>query len=307
MSKNKKFSGLKIGYALGGGGARGLAHIGALKVLESAGIFPDLVVGTSMGSIVGALYCHFQDAIQVEEKVITQLEDPEMAALGLSKFQQKEPEETLARNIQKTLEQISRLYMLTSVLTKDHIITEEKIQTLLSLLLPDQTIESLSIPFAAVASDLLLGEPYVFTKGPIRLATQASAAIPGVFKPVEFDNRQLVDGAITSLVPVAETFALGADVVIAIDVSPFNNVTERYKTGLEIFLRADQITGKSLRDLHLLKADAVIRINNLEFEWYAFDAARAIIQSGVDAAQTNLPAILTGIKSHLPWWQRFFK
>ncbi|MCD4812236.1 patatin-like phospholipase family protein [bacterium] len=299
--------GLKIGYALGGGGARGLAHIGVIKVLEQAGIFPDLVVGTSMGAIVGALYCHFQDAAQVEKKVITQLEHPDMDALGLAKFQQKESEETFARNIQKTLEQISRLYMLTSVLTKDHIIAEEKIQTLLSLLLPEQDIESLAIPFAAVASDLLLGKPYVFTRGPIRRATQASAAIPGVFRPVVHDNRQLVDGAITSLVPVTETFAQGATFVIAIDVSPFNPADSHYKTGLEIFLRADQITGKCLRDLHLLQADAVVRLNDLDFEWFAFNAARAIIKAGEDASQQSIANIVRILQTKRPWWQRIFR
>jgi NTE family protein len=302
----KKNKNLRIGLALGGGGARGLAHVGVLKVLERAGIVPDVIVGTSMGSIIGALYCHFQDAQLTANKVIHQLKSPKMADLGLAKFQQEKSQELIKRNMQKTLEHLSRIYLLTSVLTKDHIIAEEKVKTLLSLLLPKGNIEDLPLPFGAVAADLLQGKPHLFLKGPIQQATQASAAIPGVFPPVEYQNMQLVDGAIVALVPVQETLAMGADFIIAVDVSPFNITSKLYKTGIEIWLRADQITGKTLRDQYLKDAHAVITIDNMTYEWYAFDAAEEIIAAGEQAAEQALPAIQKALHTRLPWWKRWF-
>ncbi|MCK5243114.1 patatin-like phospholipase family protein [bacterium] len=302
-NRNKK---LRIGLALGGGGARGLAHVGVLKVMEQANIIPDVVVGTSMGSIIGALYCHYRNAQVTAEKVIQQLKSPKMADLGLGKFQQEKSKELIKRNLQKTLEHLSRIYMLTSVLTKDHIIAEEKVKTLLSLLLPKGNIEDLALPFGAVAADLLQGKPHLFREGSIQQATQASAAIPGVFPPVEFKNMQLVDGAIVSLVPVQETFGMGANFVIAIDVSPFISTTKLYRTGIEIWLRADQITGKTLRDQYLKETQAVISVDNMTYEWYAFDAAQEIIAAGEQAAEQALPVIQKALRARQPWWKRWF-
>jgi len=298
---------LRIGLALGGGGARGLAHIGVLKVLEQAGILPEVIVGTSMGSIIGALYCHLRDARLTEKKILLQLRSPKMAELGLQKFQPENSKKLIKRNLQKTLEHLSRIYLLTSVITKDHIIAEEKIKTLLSLLLPSGNIEDLPLTYGAVAADLLQGRAHLFRHGSIMHATQASAAIPGIFPPVEHENMQLVDGAIVSLVPVQETFELGADFVIAIDVSPFLPASKPFRTGIEIWLRADLITGKALRDLYLQKANAVISVDNKDFEWYAFHAAKDIIRAGEQAAKKALPHIQAALKARLPWWQRWFR
>ncbi len=299
---------LRIGFAMGGGGARGLAHIGALKVLEAAGIAPEFVVGTSMGSIIGALYCHYQNAVMTEEQVLDQLQDPKMDELGLAKFQKKE-EETPAlfkRNLNRTMEQLSRIYLLTSVLSKDHIIAEEKVKVMLSLLLPAGDIEDLPIPFGAVAADLMLGKAYFFREGPISTATQASSAIPGIFPPVSYDGMQLVDGAIVSLVPVLETRTIGANFVIAIDVSPLPALSEPLRTGVEIWMRSDQITCKTLRNMHLREADAIIDMPDLNYEWHAFNDAEAIIRAGEKAAEAVLPDILATLRKRLPRWRRWF-
>ncbi len=297
---------MKIGFALGGGGARGLVHVGVLKVLEAAGIQPSLIVGTSMGSLIGALYCHLQDANQLEKQILTQLHSPKLADLGMGRLSRQESRKFLRRNLNKTLENLTRVYLLTSVLTRDHIIAAEKIKSLLTLLLPPVAIEDLAIPFAAVATDLLSGPPYVFDQGPVITAVQASAAIPGIFPPVPLGKKQLVDGAITSLVPVAETRDLDADCVIAVDVSPFKTVHQPYKTGIEIWLRADQITGKTLRDVHLVNADVTISVSDLDFEWHAFHEAKNIIAAGVAAAEQALPAVRAALRARRPWWQRWW-
>lgn len=298
-----------IGLALGGGGARGLAHIGVLKVLEAAGIAPEFVVGTSMGSIIGALYCYYQSAAMTEEQVLAQLQDPKMDELGLARFQKKEEETPalLKRNLNRTLEQLSRIYLLTSVLTRNHIIAEEKVKVMLSLLLPAGDIEDLPIPFGAVAADLLQGKAYFFREGSISTATQASSAIPGVFPPVSHGGMQLVDGAIVSLVPVLETRELGANFVVAIDVSPLPYLSEPLRTGVEIWLRSDQITCKTLRNMHLREADAIIDMPHLKYEWHAFNDAEAIIRAGEKAAEAVLPDIRNTLRKRIPRWRRWFK
>ncbi len=298
---------LKIGLALGGGGARGLAHIGVLKVLEQAGIRPQLVVGTSMGSIIGALYCFLQDALLVENKILSRLKSPKMVQLGLDKFSRQKSKNRFDRNLRQALERLTRVYMLTTVVTKDHLIAEENIKVLLSLLVPEVEIENLPLPFAAVAADLLSGLPYIFHQGSAAVATRASAAIPGIFPPVPYQGMQLVDGCVVSLIPVLETLQLGANFVIAVDVSQPLAVTKPFRTGVDIWLRADFITNMRLRDVHLNTADMVIRVKNLNFSWNSFNSAREIIAAGARAAQDALPEILLALKAPqpLPWWKRW--
>ncbi len=305
VSNSKSHPPIKIGLALGGGGARGLAHVGVLKVLEQAGIRPQLVVGTSMGSIIGVLYCFLQNAMLVEDKILSRLKSPKMAQLGLDKFSRQKSKNLVDHNFRQAMERLTRVYMLTSAITKDHLIAEEKIKVLLSLLVPEIEIENLPLPFAAVAADLITGSSYIFRQGSATLATRASAAIPGVFPPVPYQGMQLVDGCVVSLIPVLETVQLGADFVIAVDVSQPLAVTKPFRTGVEIWLRADFITNMHLRDVHLNSADRVIRVKNLDFSWNSFNSAREIIAAGTQAAQDALPEILSALKTRQPWWKRW--
>ncbi|MEW6516128.1 MAG: patatin-like phospholipase family protein [candidate division FCPU426 bacterium] len=294
----------KIGLALGGGGARGLAHIGVLKVLEAAGLKPDVVVGTSMGAIMGALYVHLRDALKMEQVVLKQLQHPKLQRLGMDQFTRGRSRHFLERNLKQAITNLTKLYLVTTALTRDHIIAAEQVKDLLSLLLPTIQISDLPLPFATVATDLLAGKPYVFYEGPLLTAVQASAAIPGVFEPVRYAGRQLVDGAMVALVPVYEAFTLGADFVLAVDVSPLPPVDKPLRTGIEIFLRADMIGNATLRDVHLQKADAVIRVQDLNAEWHEFGKAGAIIAAGQASAEHNLPLIRAALRARLPWWRK---
>ena len=260
-----------------------------------------------MGSIIGALYCFLQDALLVENKILSRLKSPKMVQLGLDKFSRQKSKNRFDRNLRQALERLTRVYMLTTVVTKDHLIAEENIKVLLSLLVPEVEIENLPLPFAAVAADLLSGLPYIFHQGSAAVATRASAAIPGIFPPVPYQGMQLVDGCVVSLIPVLETLQLGANFVIAVDVSQPLAVTKPFRTGVDIWLRADFITNMRLRDVHLNTADMVIRVKNLNFSWNSFNSAREIIAAGARAAQDALPEILLALKAPqpLPWWKRW--
>ena len=312
MTFRNKLAKPRIGLALGGGSARGLAHIGVLKILEKACIKPDYIAGTSMGAIIGALYCQVQDAFILENKILTRIKSPRISEIKLKKMPENFSKLLKKINLKGALEIFNNFYMLSSSITKNHLINEEKIKRMLSLLLPKINIENLSIPFAAVAADLTTGSAYVFTKGPLDIATQASSALPGIFSPVNYKKSQLIDGVAVSLVPVSETFKLGADLVIAVDVSENLPKKQVYNSGIEIWLRANQITNHHLKNLEIEKANAVIKVDTLDVSWNAFKDAEQIISAGETAAKKLLPQIKKMIlpKPHYSWWEKcwhFFK
>jgi NTE family protein len=182
--------GKKLGYALGGGAARGLFHIGVLSVLEEYGIAPDIIVGTSMGSIIGAMY-----------------------ASGLKTDDLKQ----IACSID--WKQIMRLTDIVA-LPKSGLIQGKRIVALLKSILGDTSFSQLKCKYAAVAADLYTGKQVVFTEGSLIEAIRASISIPGIFTPVRYEGRYLVDGGLVNVVPVSVCRDLGADFVIGVNVIP---------------------------------------------------------------------------------------
>jgi len=180
----------KLGYALGGGAARGLFHIGVLGVLEEYGLKPDFIAGTSMGAIIGAMY-----------------------ASGLTTQDLKQ----IACSID--WKQIVRL---TDVVTlpKSGLIQGKRIVALLKSILGDIDFSRLKCKYAAVAADLYTGQQVIFTEGSLIEAIRASIAIPGIFTPVRYEGRYLVDGGLVNVVPVSVCRDLGADFVVGVNVIP---------------------------------------------------------------------------------------
>src|SRR5690606_13853153 len=175
----------KIGLALGAGGARGLAHIGVIQVLEEHRISVDMVAGSSIGSLVGALYAMGHDG------------------------------NTLARFAQLCREK----FFYDFTVSKMGIIQGNKIKELLSLITQRKRIEELPIPLAIVATNLTNGEKVLFREGYVADAICASISIPGIFVPVEMDGKLLVDGSVVDRVPVSVVKQMGADIIIAVDIS----------------------------------------------------------------------------------------
>jgi NTE family protein len=182
-------SSVKIGYALGGGGARGLAHIGVLKVLEEHGIRPDIVAGTSMGSIVGALYSGGLTPGEIEK-----------LALGLD---------------WKKLVNLVDVTLPISGLLKGN-----RVVSLLRSIMGDMTFSQLKCDFASVATNIINGEQVVLRDGSLIEAIRASISIPGIFTPVAVEGRYLVDGGLINTVPVSVCRDMGAEYVIGVNVIP---------------------------------------------------------------------------------------
>jgi len=246
----------KVALVLGGGAVRGFAHIGVIKVLEAQGIQPDMVVGTSAGSVVGVLY-----------------------AAGYSGFE-----------LQKLAFKLEEDSVGDWMLPDRGFIKGEALQDYINQAVHKQPIEKLKKPFAAVATDLQSGEMMVFRRGNAGMAVRASSSIPGVFQPVAINGHDYVDGGLVSPVPVNVARMLGADVVIAVDIS----AKPRYAKveGLtDILLQTFGIMGQAVGKAELAGADVVIRPNTIGFGSADFARKHEAILEGEKAAQAVVPFI----------------
>jgi NTE family protein len=247
---------LRIGLALGGGGAKGFAHIGVIKMLEASGIHADVVAGTSAGSVVGALYASGMDPFQLQEQAFaldeTSIRDAGFFSNGLVKGQ--------------------------------------KLQDYINQLVGNRAMDKMRIPFAAVATQLETGERVVFVRGNTGQAVRASSSIPGVFEPVEISGKHYVDGGVVSPVPVDAARELGADFVIAVDISTKANGTNPSGM-LGVIGQSITIMGQKLGQQELSRADIVIRPKVGTMGPSDFDQKNTAILEGERAALAAMPAI----------------
>ncbi len=279
----------KLGLALGGGGARGLAHIGVLKVLDAEEIKISAITGCSMGSIIGGLYAYFEDALKVEEFILEAIKDPRFAKLDIETL--NDDNKTITKTyLEKFSEYVrTRIHAINTLGRLSYFdlnITDE-----IYNVIPDVLIESLRIPFSAIATDLTSGEEINFTKGSLRKVIKASSAIPGIFPPVSIDNYLLVDGSASESVPVRKVKEIGADRVLAIDVIKNQNINRPVNNILDVLYRTEDITSYKLSKLRLTDADLIISPQVKELSWADFDGAKQIIELGELAAKQNLNKI----------------
>lgn len=248
---------VKVGIALGGGAAKGFAHIGVIKILEANGIKPVVVSGTSAGSVVGALYASGMDAYALQEKAF---------ALDESKI----------RDVS---------------LFSGGVVKGQKLQDYVNDLVGGRTIEKLAKPFAAVATRLEDGQRTVFVRGNTGQAVRASSSIPGVFEAVAIGKHHFVDGGVVSPVPVDAARELGADFVIAVDISSKANGIASPTSMVGNVNQSITIMGQRLGALELARADIVIRPKVSDIGAADFGSRNRAILEGERAAQAALPRI----------------
>lgn len=252
----------RIGLALGGGAARGFAHIGVIQVLEENGIGVDLVAGTSAGSLVAALYASGKNGKEMQtlaegmdEGAITDWAFP---GRGLIRG------EALARFVRER--------------------TGHK------------TIEQMAIPLGILATDLADGSGVLFRSGDTGTAVRASSAVPAVFQPVKIAGREYVDGGLVAPVPVRQARQMGAELVIAVDIS---SPPEDKPLGdaMRMLLQTFAIMSRSINNYELREADVVMRPQLLGIGSADFTARRRSIQAGREAALALLPALRQRIEA----------
>ena len=248
----------RIGLALGGGAAKGFAHVGVIAVLEEAGLRPDYVVGTSAGSLVAALYASGKSsaelqktAMSMEEATIT---DWMLPLVGRGVFRG----DALGRFVNESV--------------------------------GGRLIEDMRIPLGVVATDLGSGQAVLFQRGDTGTAVRASSAVPAVFVPVKINGRDYVDGGLVAPVPVRYARQMGAELVIAVDIStaPEDSAT---KDTLQILLQTFSIMGKSINQHELREADIVVRPSLVGLKSADFSARQRAIDAGRAAMLAALPAL----------------
>lgn len=293
-TKNRKKPNGKIGLALGGGGARGLAHVGVLKVLEREGIPVDVITGASFGSIIAAIYACNPSVDHLLSEVERALTSEKFHKAKVN-FVRHEFEEEKRAGLITSLKNFLKQQLFYSVAFRmRQLVSEEEFTGIIDDLVPPVRFEDTKIPFACVATDISHGVPLVLDEGPLRPAIYGSASIPGVFPPIAHHGRYLVDGGWSNRVPADAARDLGADTVIAIDISEdfTREPVEELKHGLDLLMRANNVMGKMLCDIQLQTADVIVRPKVGHLHWAAFDHAEFCIRQGEVAMEDALPEVL---------------
>lgn len=248
----------KIALVLGGGAARGLAHVGVIRVLEQEKIPIDLIVGTSVGSLIGAVYASHANSFELEWEAFKVTKDD--------------------------------IFDFTIIYSKMGPVKGDRIEEFVNRVVPVKNIEEMRIPFAAVATDLNTGEMVIIDKGPVAKAVHASSAIPGVFHPVNYLNRTLVDGGVVNNVAVDVARQRGADIVIAVNVGA-NVVNYEVSNLFDISLQAVNIMGNEIARFKIKGADIIIAPAVGNVGMLDFDQKKKCMTEGIAATQRAVPII----------------
>ncbi len=280
--KNKK-----IGVALGGGAARGFAHLGVLKIFEKYNITPALIAGTSMGAIVGAAFASgkYDSVHSLIYKFKEIIDSDEFEKLGLNVVEKKKDKSF----IDKLKNTYVKFNFYRKMLNNTNIFDNKQFEKLLKQIIPDINIEDTKIPFKTVTLNIKTGKKVVLEKGSLIKAVMASCAIPGIFKPVSYKKMLLIDGGWAEKVPASVIRKSGIPFVIAVDVSQKTTIPSiKNHNGLEILFSSDEITSDILTELQLLAADIVIHPEFKKADWYDVSRIDEFIKLGQLEAEKKL-------------------
>lgn len=257
----------RLGLALGGGAARGFAHVGVIQVLEQNGIRPDLIVGTSAGSMVAAMYASGKTAAQLEALALS-MEEATLTDWALPIW---------GRGM----------------------LRGEALTRYVRLAVGGKLLEDMSPPLGVLATDLGTGQGVLFRRGDTAQAVRASSAVPGVFAPVHIAGRDYVDGGLVAPVPVRHARDMGAEVVLAVDIS--SALDGNAATGsVQLLLQTFAIMGQSINRHELAGADVVVRPALVGVGSADFTARLRSIEAGRAAMQAALPQLRTQLARRLP-------
>ncbi|HVZ44438.1 MAG TPA: patatin-like phospholipase family protein [Ramlibacter sp.] len=254
----------KIGLALGGGAARGFAHVGVIQVLEEAGIRPSVVVGTSAGSLVAALYASGRTGAQLQQTAL-EMDEAAFADWTLPFFNRG-------------------------------VLRGEALARYVNAQVGHKLLENMALPLGILATDLGTGQGVLFERGDTGLAVRASSAVPAVFVPVRINGHEYVDGGLVSPVPVRYARQMGAELVIAVDISaaPEGNPSD---DTVHLLLQTFAIMGKSINGFELKEADVVVRPSLAGVGSAEFAARRRSIEAGRAAMLARLPQLRAAIEA----------
>ena len=294
-----------VTLALGGGGARGFAHVGVMEVLEEHGVPVEGVVGVSAGSIAGAGYALGYSTAEMRQRVLEFADsslatDSRLLALMGSSGRDK---------CKGLTDRLSRLFsqgmLVKSFFLDPSLFDHDFFHDMVSFFLPKVKIEDTALPYAAVATDILSGEEVVFDRGDLRRAVQASSAVPGVAAPVEVNGQWLVDGGSACLVPVTVARQRARGPVLAVNVDKEIVTQDLPDQAMEYYLRHTEIQGYHLTKLLCEQADMALHPELGDVHWADFGKAAWIMDQGYKAAEEAWDKLEALVKPER-WWRRLF-
>lgn len=248
----------KIALVLGGGAARGFAHVGVIRVLEQEKIPIHMIVGTSVGSLIGALYASDPNSFNLE---------------------------WLSFSIEK-----DDIFDYSVIYSKMGPVQGERLEKFIQTKVRAKTLEQMKIPFYAVATDLNEGNTWVFEKGSVAKAVRASCSIPGVFQPLEIGGRMYVDGGVTDNLPVDVARTKGADIIIAVNISK-NIRNPQVNTLIDVIMQSINIMGRELVIYKSRGYDVLIEPNVGDVGTADFTQKKRLMDAGIQATKQAMPKI----------------
>jgi NTE family protein len=283
---------MRIGLALGSGAARGLAHVGVLEGLVDAGLAPCAVAGTSIGALVGGLFTRSLDPAAVRRDVLRAVGSPVFRRIcgdyaeGVRQARGDASPRHRVRDLRRAL-------LRSVAVMRRSMVPAAKYAALIDAFLGDDLpLEATKIPCLMVATGLRTRRERFLISGSMRHAVSASCAIPGVFPPVPHGRDELVDGAAVWPIPVTPARALGADVVIAVDVGCDDLMCAHGPSGIDAMLQSAAITRARLARLELDRADLVIVPAVRHLDWFDFHRAEEAMERGLEAVRQARPQLI---------------
>lgn len=283
---------INIGLALGGGGARGAAHIGVLQVLHEQGINFDHIAGTSAGSVIGAMYAYKQDPQWIEEQFRAFMASSDFKAMGTKRIQADlYPDSALGQMVKFVRNRI----ILVMSQQKSFIVKREKLEKAIGFLVPAKKFADLSIPLFVTSTDLQSGELIIHNQGNLIDALVLSCTIPGYVEATRRGEQVLVDGGVIDPVPV-DILKEQGNYVLAVNITK-NSISEMKKQNIyEIMVRSDMIKSQYLAKSKIEKADFVIHPDVGDLHWSRFDEFDTLLTNGRDAAIVSMNELKADMK-----------
>ena len=273
-----------LGLALGGGGSRGVAHIGALQALHSSGISPDIIAGTSSGSTIGAMYAATLDPFWIENRFREFMETDLFFKFRSGSLIDGRNEETF---LEKVTTKVKQHYMVVLGLNKSFVAKREVIERAVHFLIPCNSFSELKIPMEIVAVDIQSGEEIIYHEGDLKESIIQSSSIPGFFEPTLKDEKIIVDGGVASPIPI-ETLKDKVSTIMAVDIT--NNKLKPLQSPnmIEIMRRSDIITSLKLKAKLSSEADILVKPNVAGIHWSDFKNFDKLLYSGKSAMEKVL-------------------
>jgi len=286
---------MKIGLALGGGGARALAHIGVLKALEEFDIKIDFISGTSMGAIVGGLYALNPNAQILEEMIGGSLSKYKKDFASFKSYALGASIEEKKIFLEKAFNFVKDLYLWNLKIVKPYLLDPKPLFKVLKDLFKNSTFDDCKIPFVATAVDIMTGEVITLDKGSIFKAVVASSALPGVFPPLKSKDRVLVDGG--ALMPLPAIILKGkADFIIGVSTEQKFKPSQDMRNALDILFTVDRLRYLKVIEYGLKDADFVLEPDVGDYFWSDFDAVNNIVDNGLDETLKKKKLLLSALK-----------